>query len=67
LSEQARGFHLVGDAHAFSEAFDGEGFDVCFVELVLVDKFQDQILLLVGAFPGRAALPVRHLGDVGGL
>ncbi len=34
-----------------AEAIPGQGFDVGLVELVLVDELEDQIPLLVGAFP----------------
>ena len=62
--DEPGGLDFVQDAYALAEAFDGKGFNVSFVELVFLDEFQDQILLLVRAFPGGAALP---LGDAGGL
>lgn len=65
--DEARGFDFVEDAHAFAEACDREGLDVGFSELVFFNELQDQILLLVGTFPRRSALPIGNGGDVGRL
>ncbi len=55
---------IVEQPHALAEAFDGERLDTGFVELVLVDEFQDEPLLLVRAFPALVLGGVRRVGGL---
>lgn len=48
--------HLVQVADALAEAFIGERLNVVLVELVFVDDFQNEVALLVGAFPRGVAI-----------
>ena len=66
LVDEAGGFQLAELAHALAEALAGQVIDLVLVEAVFVHEFEDQVALLVGALPGRAVLPVGHVGDVVG-
>ena len=59
LVDETRRLHLVEEAHAFAKALGGERFDVGFVEVVFIDNFQDQVALLIRAFPSRAGMSPR--------
>ncbi len=60
INETAR-LEFVELLHGGPEHFPAEVFDVLLVEVVLLDKFQDQVLLLVTAMPAIAiGVPVRN-------
>lgn len=65
--DQARCFDFVQVTHAFAEAFDGDGLDLVFVELVLFDQLEDELALFFGATPGHVAgQGVEALDGLGG-
>ncbi len=56
--DQPGGFELAELLHTLAEALLGNVINLVLVEAVLVDEFQDQILLLVGTLPATVVVDV---------